>query len=586
MAKKATKAKPAAERDGLGHIVEDLRPLAQAIETLKRDPNNLRKHDDPDLAGLATSMQRYGIRKPCVVNRRSMIVEAGNGMVMVAQRLGWSHVPVVFVDDDEKSASGYALADNRTAELSQWDEARLQATIAELRQEDADLYNALMLAELEPEGAAPPADPDDQPPLVESYAVLVQCADEPDQTVVIEELERNGLPCRALMAGFPKVDTTPRPMPELQAGQVRVVRTSEVVQTARVKQLAGMFDLPPTAKQGLDITVDLPIDEKDWNIGLIVGPSGCGKSSVARQVFGDRVVQGFEWPADKSLLDGFPKAMKVAEITTLLSSVGFSSPPNWLVPYHVLSMGQQFRVTLARCLAEMPDLAVVDEFTSVVDRQVAKIGSAAVASAVRKSGKRLVAVACHYDIEEWLQPDWKLDLETRHFAWRSLRRRPPIQVSVERADKSIWGVFARYHYLSADLHPAAQCFVAKIDGRPAVFVAAIFNPHFAGGWWREHRTVCLPDYQGVGLGNRVSEAIAAAFVCNGHAYRSTTSNPAMIAHRYRSKLWRMIRAPGLISRPGRTSTIAATKAATNRNTCGFAYVGPADESAAVMLGVI
>jgi hypothetical protein len=80
------------------------------------------------------------------------------------------------------------------------------------------------------------------------------------------------------------------------------------------------------------------------------------------------------------------------------------------------SNGEQFRVTLARTLAEAPELAVVDEFTSVVDRTVAQIGSHALAKTIRASNRRFIAVSCHYDIEEWLQPDGKYDTDSPHCA--------------------------------------------------------------------------------------------------------------------------------------------------------------------------
>lgn len=83
--------------------------------------------------------------------------------------------------------------------------------------------------------------------------------------------------------------------------------------------------------------------------------------------------------------------MGIKDIVGLLSSVGFSSPPSWVRPFRVLSTGEQFRVTMARTLAEMPDLAVVDEFTSVVDRTVARPGYN-VAMASRSVSERSAAL--------------------------------------------------------------------------------------------------------------------------------------------------------------------------------------------------
>lgn len=75
--------------------------------------------------------------------------------------------------------------------------------------------------------------------------------------------------------------------------------------------------------------------------------------------------------------------------------------------------------------------------------------------------------------------------------------------------------------------------------------ATEFRPHPAGSWWREHRTVCLPDFQGVGIGNAMSELIAACYRAKGDPYRSTTSHPAMIRHRMQSPHWRCMRQPSI-----------------------------------------
>ena len=289
------------------------------------------------------------------------------------------------------------------------------------------------------------------------------------------------------------------------------------------------------------------------------------------------------------MLDGFPEGMSMPEISGLLSSVGFSSPPAWLKPFRVLSNGEQFRVNLARTLAEGNDLAVVDEFTSVVDRQVAQIGSAALAKAVRSSNRHFVAVACHYDIVDWLQPDWIVDLAKidKHgrvpLERRSLRRRPDVEVSIRRVGTDRWSLFRPHHYLNRSLHRSAKCFLAEVDGRPAAFTAVLFNAHLSGGWWREHRTVCLPDFQGIGLGNKMSEFVASLFLATGKPYRSTTSHPSMIRHRTRSRLWQTLRIPSLAAKStGKYKDACAV----SRMTAGFEYVGPSRSEEAKALKVI
>lgn len=361
-----------------------------------------------------------------------------------------------------------------------------------------------------------------------------------------------------------------------------IERTSAINRTARVAQVEGMFDVPPSKKSTVKWNVNLPLEERDWNIGLIVGPSGCGKSTLAREAFPDIYEPEYEWSSSNSLLDDFPKEMSVKDIVSLLSSVGFSSPPSWLRPYPVLSTGEKFRVSIARAMAESEGMFLVDEFTSVVDRTVAKIGSAAIAKAVRRSNRQFVAVGCHYDVIEWLQPDWVYEPAANKFSWRSLRRHPEIHIDVRRVDKSAWKFFSHHHYLDHGLSPSAKCFVGFIEENPAVFGSVIFFPHPKSPSWRGHRTVCLPDFQGVGVGNKFAELIGSIFRATGQKYSTTTSHPAMIHHRAKSKLWHMHRKPSRVA-VAHGGLPSKHKDSSRRRTAGFRFVGPANEAAARIL---
>jgi energy-coupling factor transporter ATP-binding protein EcfA2 len=349
---------------------------------------------------------------------------------------------------------------------------------------------------------------------------------------------------------------------------------SPIVRTPRVLQLEGMFDLPPADTASLSWEVRLPLEEKAWNIGLIVGPSGCGKSTIARALWPEETARGasFTWPKDRSLIDAFPARLSIKEITSLLSSVGFSSPPAWLRPFHVLSTGQQFRVTLARLLAESPRLAVLDEYTSVVDRTVAQIGSAALARTVRQRGQRFIAVTCHHDVEDWLQPDWVYQPDQNTFTWRLLRQRPGISLTLFRCWPAAWRLFAPHHYLSHSLAHGAVCFLATWERRPVAFSAWV-NALTRRGGRREHRTVTLPDYQGVGIGFAVSTFLASLWKGLGFRATSTTTHPAFIAARQHSPDWRMSRAPSL-GGAAREKGSRIAHAAT-RLTAGFEYIGEA-----------
>jgi hypothetical protein len=366
------------------------------------------------------------------------------------------------------------------------------------------------------------------------------------------------------------------------------VVSTPVQRTPRVLQMEGLFEIPPTRKSELRWTGELPLESRPWSIGMIVGPSGSGKSTLAREMFGDRLVTGFEWSPDKSIVDDFPTGMSIKTVTGLLSQVGFSSPPSWLRPFRCLSNGEQFRVTLARAMAENSDLFVIDEFTSVVDRTVAQIGSAALAKAIRQSDRRMIAVGVHYDVVEWLQPDWVYEPHVNQFQWRCLRRRPSIELEIVRCHHSAWKLFHRHHYLDTELHKASKCFVALYQGQPVAFTAALHFPHPVQSRWREHRTVCLPDFQGVGIGNALSDYVASLFRATGKPYSSVTANPAMIAHRAKSRLWNMRQTPMLHNALSRSSGARGlvAKTATNRLTASFDYSGPARIEDAKKLGVI
>lgn len=350
----------------------------------------------------------------------------------------------------------------------------------------------------------------------------------------------------------------------------------------RVRQVAGLFDVSLAEKLRQRFEVELPDAAEPWQIGLIVGPSGSGKSTVARQAFGDRVYAAGEWPRDRAVIDGFGDA-PIKQITGLLTAVGFSSPPSWVKPYDVLSGGEKFRCDLARALSRgwhethddpAPPVVVFDEFTSVVDRNTARIGSAAAAKSIRQGHVRcrFTAVTCHYDVEEWLEPDWTLDMASQTLYRRRLRR-PDIRLEIRRCRRELWSLFARHHYLSSGLSPAARCYVATWNGVPVSFCAMLplmgRKRH-----WRISRVVTLPDYQGIGIGMRILEAIGDLYLAEELKFSVTAAHPALLAHCRRSPRWRLRRVQKFGSQRAATST--GYRGSGGRAVASFEYLGGGD----------
>lgn len=181
----------------------------------------------------------------------------------------------------------------------------------------------------------------------------------------------------------------------------------------RVQSIMGMFDIQSECIKER-FSGQIAIENLDWNVGVIYGASGTGKSTIANELFKENIIADFEYKS-KSIIDDMPKNKSVKEIVKMFNSVGFSSPPSWLKPYNVLSNGEKMRVDLANALLSDKEIIAFDEFTSVINREVAKIGSFAVQKAIRKNNKKFIAISCHYDILDWLEPDWTFCTDTMTF---------------------------------------------------------------------------------------------------------------------------------------------------------------------------
>ena len=216
-------------------------------------------------------------------------------------------------------------------------------------------------------------------------------------------------------------------------------KKNKVDKTFRVSKIMADFDVDPKhSNEHFEGDFDLP---EKWNVGIIVGKSGTGKTTIAKDMFGEELISGFEYK-HKSVIDDVPKNKSVEDISKAFYSVGFGSVPSWLKPYAVLSNGEKMRVDIARSILEK-DFIVFDEFTSVVDREVAKVASMAVSKAIRKQNKKFIAVTCHYDVIDYLEPDWIFNTDTMTFSFTTgddLNKRSQLENATDQNGENLGSI--------------------------------------------------------------------------------------------------------------------------------------------------
>lgn len=186
----------------LSHIAEQLRPLAVPVGYLQFDPANAMTHPEANIDAIKGSLEVYGQRKPVVVNRRTHIVEAGNGTLKAALSLNWSHIAAVFVDDDPAKAAGFAITDNRSAQLAEWDKDALDKLMRDMDTGNDERLDAMMASLAADVGIVEQeaSDGGQQPARQqgESFQVIVECETAESQSELHERLKGEGYKCKAL----------------------------------------------------------------------------------------------------------------------------------------------------------------------------------------------------------------------------------------------------------------------------------------------------------------------------------------------------------------------------------------------------
>ena len=322
-----------------------------------------------------------------------------------------------------------------------------------------------------------------------------------------------------------------------------ILKKTKIVKSPRIQMLSGIFDCPIDDISKFELHTDLPIDDDEWNIGLIVGPSGCGKSIILNTL---GTVTENTWDK-QSVITSFSDQYPITKITETLGAVGLNNIKTWMRPFHTLSNGEQFRAQIARSLLEDEGVIYIDEFTSVVDRQVAQVACHAIQKFVRRENLRIVVASCHYDIIDWLQPDWQFQPHVDMFTRRLLRRRPEINITINKTKHSTWRMFAKYHYMIDSLHRGAMCYVLSCNGSPAVFAGLLHRPRVQKRGlpiWGVSRVVTLPDYQGLGLACVLLDFLGEKFAKEKKRLRMYPAHPNFVKSFHRSEHWRCVKTYG------------------------------------------
>jgi energy-coupling factor transporter ATP-binding protein EcfA2 len=282
---------------------------------------------------------------------------------------------------------------------------------------------------------------------------------------------------------------------------------SEVFNTFRCQAAANSLDIDVKKKSVHKLEVNNINIPKEWNVGLIYGASGSGKTTLAKHLFGENI---FDCSLDenKSIIDQLPKEFSYEDCANILNGIGLNSVPCWIRPIKTLSNGQKARAEAAYLMCKQ-DFICIDEWTSVVDRTVAKAMSVCLHKFAKKHNKQIILLSCHYDILEWVKPNWLIDCNKQKYELPKsedffFNEREKLEFTIKEVGRETWKYFSKYHYLSEQL-PAGKIYLYGIfheDNQIGFQCFANYTPHKPNTTiiFHSNRTVIHPDYNGLGLG--------------------------------------------------------------------------------------
>jgi ABC-type iron transport system FetAB ATPase subunit len=307
-------------------------------------------------------------------------------------------------------------------------------------------------------------------------------------------------------------------------------------------------------------SVDLNVDEKlthhmeikadistDFNVGLIIGASGSGKTTMATEIFGPACFETMLDPS-RPIIEQFKTSMSYDDCANALNGIGLSQVTCWVKPAGALSNGQKARAEAALQMTSNKPFVVIDEFTSVVDRSVAKVMAHCIQKFARKFKKKITLISCHYDVTEWLNPDWIIDCNAETYTDRRLlrqdfKRSETFEFEIAKCDKNSWSRFSKYHYLNHRLPGGhIETFGIYFEGQQIGFQCfANYVPHRKNTQRIMHsnRTVIHPDYVGFGIGMKLIDLTSAIMKKEGFSVMAKFSSIPVYKSMIRNKNWKL-----------------------------------------------
>jgi ABC-type multidrug transport system ATPase subunit len=311
---------------------------------------------------------------------------------------------------------------------------------------------------------------------------------------------------------------------------IEVILKSEINKEFRCQVAANSLDIDVEKKSIHHLKIDnINIPDK-WNIGLVYGNSGSGKTTMIKHLFGDKIFE-VKLDEDKPIINQLPEDMSYEDCAKMLNGIGLNSVPCWIRPVKTLSNGQRARAEAVYLMTQSDEIIFIDEWTSVVDRTVAKAMSLCLYKYAKRNNKRLVLCSCHVDILEWLNPDWMIDCNKQKFILPEsedffFNKREQLQFEIKEIDRASWKYFSKYHYLSERL-PGGKLYLYGLfynSNQIGFQCFANYVPYTESEKlkkrkiiYHSNRTVIHPDYNGLGLGikliNETSELLLKKIDC-------------------------------------------------------------------------